>query len=223
MSTRLLTTIQGGHPFPLLGKRYTSDDYAPVDLSIDQPQCAEYAVHTFTGLDRYITYCHKRSGARILYGGYLENRAIYQRSTHFTNPETARTIHLGLDLWEEAGVDVFAPLDGRIHSCQYNDQPLDYGGTIILEHTIDGQTFFTLYGHLSKGSLERWHEGKTVTRGEKIAQLGAPAENGGWVPHLHFQVIKDMEGMHGDYPGVCAPNDVPKYRNNCPDPTVFLL
>jgi len=222
MSDPILTTIRSANPFPLLGEAYTPADYAPVDLSVQEEKCSEFAVHTFAGLERYIDFCHQQSGAAILYGGYLEDRAIYQRSPHFTNPETARTIHLGLDLWQEAGTEVFTPLDGQIHSFQYNDQPLDYGGTIILEHTLGKDTFYTLYGHLSKASLDGWQPGQAIARGTMIARFGDPDENGGWVPHLHFQLIRDLEGMRGDYPGVCAPRDVTKYRNNCPDPAVFL-
>lgn len=223
MSDPILTAIQGARPFPLLGKAYRSDDYAPVDLSVEQEKCTTFGVHTFSGLERYINHCHQQQHARVLYGGYLENRALYQRSPHFTNPETARTIHLGLDLWEKAGTKVFAPLDGEVHSFKYNDQPLDYGGTIILKHTLEDLTFYTLYGHLSKDSLGGLQRGQSVSRGEEIARFGNPEENGGWVPHLHFQLIKDMEGMRGDYPGVCAPRDIPRYRNNCPDPAVFLV
>lgn len=223
MSDTLLAVIQGAPPFPLLGKNYGPDDYAPVDLSVEQEKCTTFGVHTFTGLERYIAHCHQQKQARVLYGGYLENRALYQRSSHFTNPETARTIHLGLDLWEKAGTPVFAPLAGRVHSFQYNDKPLDYGGTIILEHQLQGLSFHTLYGHLSKDSLSGLQKRQPIRQGQEIARFGAPEENGGWVPHLHFQIVIDIEGMQGDYPGVCAKKDVKKYRNNCPDPAVFLV
>jgi len=51
--------------------------------------------------------------------------------------------------------------------------------------------------------------------------LGKPDENGGWPPHLHFQLIRDMQGFVGDYPGVCAKQDLTFYANNCPDPSAF--
>jgi hypothetical protein len=50
---------------------------------------------------------------------------------------------------------------------------------------------------------------------------GLPTENGGWPPHLHFQLIRDIQHYHGDYPGVCAKRDVDFYACNCPDPASF--
>ncbi len=67
-----------------------------------------------------------------------------------------RTIHIGLDLFADAGTPVFAPLAGTIHAFSDNAQPQDYGPVIILRHeTDDGTEFFTLYGHLSRESLAR--------------------------------------------------------------------
>ncbi|MBL8965238.1 MAG: MCP four helix bundle domain-containing protein, partial [Phycisphaerae bacterium] len=44
-------------------------------------------------------------------------------------------------------------------------------------------------------------EGQFITRGQCFAHFGKPAENGNWPPHLHFQVIADLEFKEGDYPG----------------------
>jgi len=30
-----------------------------------------------------------------------------------------------------------------------------------------------------------------------------------------------MQGMEGDYPGVCSKRDIDFYANNCPDPAKF--
>jgi hypothetical protein len=49
-----------------------------------------------------------------------------------------------------------------------------------------------------------------------------PQENGQWPPHLHFQVIIDMEFKKGDYPGVCKLNEKEKYLRNCPNPDLIL-
>jgi peptidoglycan LD-endopeptidase LytH len=47
-------------------------------------------------------------------------------------------------------------------------------------------------------------------------------ENGNWPPHLHFQLIADMEGWKGDYPGVCKYSEREKWLGNCPDPDLVL-
>lgn len=64
--------------------------------------------------------------------------------------------------------------------------------------------------------------GQPVAAGEGIASFGPPAENGNWPSHLHFQVIENMEGMAGDYPGVCRVSERDKYLCNCPDANLLL-
>ena len=54
-------------------------------------------------------------------------------------------------------------------------------------------SFHTLYGHLSLNSIKNFQEGENVRKGDVIGEFGIPMENGQWPPHLHFQVIIDME------------------------------
>ena len=160
----------------------------------------------------------------LLVGGYDEERAIYSGPV-FEAPDgmEPRTIHLGIDIFEEAGTPVFAPLAGRVHSFQDNANPKDYGPTIILEHAVTSQlTFYTLYGHLSRDSLERITIGKPVAAGEEVARLGEAAVNGDWPPHLHFQLILDMQGKRGDYPGVFKKSEREQWKRICPDPAPLL-
>ena len=79
-----------------------------------------------------------------------------------------------------------------------------------------------LYGHLSEDSLINKKTCQKVTQGEQIANLGLPPINGDYAPHLHFQIILDIEEKIGDYPGVCSENNLSFYKNNCPDPNVLL-
>ena len=156
-------------------------------------------------------------------GGYGEDRVIYRHRKHFTaDTEKPRSIHLGVDIWAEAGTPLYAPLDATVHSFAFNDHYGDYGPTIILAHEIVGTTFFTLYGHLSLSSLQGLHEGKTIKAGERFAAIGPYPENGDWPPHLHFQVIRDIGSYNGDFPGVCNAADRGYYLNLCPDPELIL-
>ena len=167
-------------------------------------------------------------------GGYNENRVLYKRSELFNSPgaskasytverlQQERRIHLGMDIWAPAGTKVYAPLGGVVHSFAFNDHFGDYGATIILQHQLDGFAFHTLYGHVSLKDLAPLQEGKFISRGELLAHFGEPHENGEWPPHLHFQIIEDMQEHRGDYPGVCSINDREKYLVNCPDPDLIL-
>ena len=83
-------------------------------------------------------------GKPLRAGGYAEDRSIYTQPLFAPEGEEPRTIHLGMDIFAPAGADVFAPLSGRVHSSQINDNPGDYGPTIILEHTAGPEKFHTL-------------------------------------------------------------------------------
>ena len=71
-------------------------------------------------------------------------------------------------------------------------------------------------------SLAGLTEGQIIPAGKQFATFGVKEENGYWPPHLHFQLIFDMEGMMGDYPGVCQFSKSVLYLENCPDPALIL-
>jgi len=179
----------------------------------------------FSDLQKFIDFSFekiKENNAEVGVGGYAESRSIYKRSEVFKSGEEYRSVHLGIDITAEAGTEIFAPLNGKVHSFQNNSSFGDYGPTIILEHNLNGEVFYTLYGHLSLNSLDGLFEGKEIKKGQKIAEFGDPKVNVGWPPHLHFQLITDMLGKKGDFPGVCTPSEKEYYLNICPDPNLIL-
>lgn len=155
-------------------------------------------------------------------GGYFEDRFIYRRSTHFDAAAESRNLHLGVDIWIEAGAPVYTPLDATVHSFQDNANFGDYGPTIILQHELEDIPFYTLYGHLNRASLTGLEPGKHFHKGEKIAEVGPFPENGDWPPHLHFQVMASMENRSGDFPGVATLSEKTHYELLCPDPNLIL-
>lgn len=179
-----------------------------------------------TGLfTSYINGKLNAAGAVYGIGGYGEHRTIYSRSEVFNAPtatEEPRRLHLGTDIWGKPHTPVMSPLDGIVHSFAFNNQCGDYGATIILVHRLDTVSFYTLYGHLSLNSIRNLQEGKRIQRGEVIAEFGLPFENGQWPPHLHFQLIGDLQGNKGDYPGVCRYSEKEQWLSNCPDPDLVL-
>lgn len=173
---------------------------------------------------QYINSKLQAVGAKYGIGGYDEHRTIYSRSKvfDFPNGDEARRLHLGIDIWGKPYTKVMAPLDGIVHSFAFNNAFGDYGATIILTHNLEGETFHTLYGHLSLNSIKNIQEGDRIKKGDVFAEFGISFENGQWPPHLHFQLVMDMEGMKGDYPGVCKYSEREKYLNNCPDADLIL-
>jgi murein DD-endopeptidase MepM/ murein hydrolase activator NlpD len=162
------------------------------------------------------------AGAIAGIGGYLENRSLYQHTDLFQG-DSERCIHIGVDVFMPAETPLYAPLDGVVHSFANRKVSGDYGPVIILRHELEGFEFHSLYGHLSDSSLHGLSEGKLISVGERFARIGARPGNGNWPPHLHFQLIRDMQGNRGDYPGVVRPLELEFFRNNCPDPMSLLL
>jgi murein DD-endopeptidase MepM/ murein hydrolase activator NlpD len=180
----------------------------------------------FSDTNKFSAYVNDKlnhAHARYGIGGYNEHRILYNRSKHFGNDDgEPRRLHLGIDIWAQAGTPVFAPLGGMVHSFAFNNNSGDYGATIILLHQLDGVAFYTLYGHVSLKDISIITEGSYVSIGQEIAHFGLPHENGQWPPHLHFQVIEDMEFKKGDYFGVCKYSEREKYLRNCPNPDIIL-
>ncbi len=159
--------------------------------------------------------------AEVSWGRYNEERFIYQDTNHFADRQQ-NTLHIGVDLGVPAGIAVQSPLDAIVHSIKNNQQVGDYGPTVILQHRVQENVFYTLYGHLAIRDLSALYEGKKIQSGEEFAHVGTTDENGGWPPHLHFQIIRDLQGKSGDYVGVVDPSEAAFYLTNCPDPNLLL-
>ncbi|MBI9066262.1 MAG: peptidoglycan DD-metalloendopeptidase family protein [Salinivirgaceae bacterium] len=193
-----------------------------LDLSANNKELDTYTILDTENLANYI---HKKlieTQTKIAIGGYAEDRIIYKKSTHFGLGENVRSIHLGIDVWCDENTIVHAPLNGIVHSFKINNNFGDYGPTIILEHKLEGIRFYTLYGHLATDSLKQIQIGDIIPMGNPFAQIGTHYENGNWPPHLHFQIISEMENNFGDFPGVCSKKELNKYLALCPNPALLF-
>lgn len=210
-------------PFAILDAKIPLSAYTRIDLSAHNPDLEDLVVTDPDQCLAYIDQILKQHSATVAYGGYLEQRNLYADKSGFaTQGKPPRNIHLGMDFWAPAGTQVVTPLFGKVHSFQNNTTPGDYGPTIILTHEIKDVIFHTLYGHLSLESLEGLHTGKEFQQGETLATLGTPDINVHYAPHLHFQIIQDLQNNQGDYPGVCSRTDLDFYSRNCPNPNLLL-
>lgn len=203
---------------------FEKDRYTFLDLSVSNEELAKIDISNTNAFQKYLNTIYKKFNANIAYGGYNEKRNLYRKSNVFKQDDAKeRDIHIGLDVWIEAETPILAAYDGEIHSFKNNEGYGNYGPTIIIKHENKGNVFHTLYGHLSIKSLENKTIGQKVKKGEIIATLGDESVNGNYVPHLHFQLIIDMQSQFGDYPGVCNENDLEFYLNNCPNPEQLLI
>ena len=132
-----------------------------------------------------------------------------------------RNIHVGIDIGCPAGESVYAFFAGTIHKLGDNARPYDYGPTIITRHEWLGQVVYALHGHLSRASLARWSEGDAFEAGERLAAVGESHENGGWNPHLHFQLSR-VEPETYDLPGAVSAEQRAQALIDFPDPRLVL-
>lgn len=182
----------------------------------------------FDNLDFFqfkIDVLQKEHPQKIIAGGYLEPRAVYTSSEYDkigNSGRESRTVHLGVDFWLPANTPVHALLEGEIVVAENDAGYKEYGGLIILKHTVEAIDFYTLYGHLSLASLDRKKVGQIIKKNECIGFLGTPEENGSWAPHLHFQIMLSMLGYKKDYPGVAYYKQIDVWKGICPDPNVLF-
>jgi murein DD-endopeptidase MepM/ murein hydrolase activator NlpD len=207
---------------PLVPFETNTDQLFQFDLTSNNPKLTEEIISDTTVFSKWISQELADHDARYGIGGYNEHRTIYARSSYFDGVEEPRRLHLGTDIWGPAGTPIYNFYDAEVHSFQFNDHFGDYGATIILKYNIEGVEFHALYGHLSLNSLSGLQAGQKIPSGREFAAFGIPEENGHWPPHLHFQLIIDMEGKTGDYPGVCQYSKASHYLENCPDPQFIL-
>ena len=210
----------GGRARPVLG--VTLEPAAALDLTCGNPALAALDLADTAAFSAWIDAALGGAGAAVGIGRWGEDRTIYRFSRLFAGEAEPRSVHLGIDLFAPAGTTVHTPLDATVHSLGDNTRPGDYGPTVILEHDVEGIRFWTLYGHLAPiygGSLP---PGRRLGGGAAFAALGTWPGNGGWPPHLHFQVIADIGEHRGDFPGVAAPSEASRWLALCPDPSPLL-
>ena len=179
-------------------------------VTVDLPD--EYEVRDFTkGDDSPSTFEYD-------IGRYNEVRPGMYNTELFTEN---RCVHVGLDIGGPIGTPVKSVADGVVAFSGYNPADGDYGHTVIVHHLIQGQNLWILYGHLDASSTKKCVQGKEVSGGEIIGWFGAENENGGWPPHLHFQLSLREPKTH-DLPGVVTLKNREKALFDFPDPRLVL-
>ncbi len=88
--------------------------------------------------------------------------------------------HLGVDIANAIGTPVVAAADGVV---SYVGSMNGYGNVVMVTHSIEGQVFTTVYGHLSGFNTS---VGTAVSKGQQIARMGNTGNSTG--PHVHFEI-----------------------------------
>ena len=154
-------------------------------------------------------------------GKFNEERPTMYESDQYKTESEPRTVHMGIDIAAPVGESIHAFYDGEVYSFGYNSLPLDYGHTLITKHLLNDTHLYVLHGHLSAESIIEKKPGQKFNKGDVIGWVGDRHENGGWNPHLHFQLsLQEPQGY--DLPGVIAPSQRPHYLKIFLDPQLVL-
>ena len=161
-------------------------------------------------------------------GRYNERRpGMYSTEIFKRDPSSIRDIHIGLDLAAPVGTPVFAFFEGEIFDTKIHPSAGDYGGTVVTMHelrTAEGgepRTLWALYGHLSHESTRLRSVGERIEAGDVVGHLGGKEENGGWNPHLHFQ-LSWLPPKNCDLPGAVNEKDLAQALLDYPDPRLIV-
>lgn len=110
----------------------------------------------------------------------------YTRTSGFgprTDPITGESrLHGGVDYAAEDGTPISALADGKVVTAHMSGGT---SGTVIIEHTIDGEAVATMYVHMWEHGIHV-EAGDQVKAGDHIADVGSSGHSTG--PHLHLQV-----------------------------------
>jgi 4-aminobutyrate aminotransferase-like enzyme len=161
---------------------------------------------------------------KFFLGYYAEPRLIYTEPAFYKGLSKAsnrRTVHMGVDIFAPAGTHVHAPLKAIVADVQNRQDRLDYGGLVVLRHEpFQTGGFYTLYGHLDPTSIATLVPGQTVNKGQAFAKLGDKEHNGGWAPHLHFQL--GLTNHDPNWPGAVDPDALGFWSSLYPNPAPLL-
>lgn len=208
--------------FPTINKNETHH----IDMSVSSDWIGHQ--EEFNNLDLLqfkIEQLQKEIPNKIIAGGYLEPRALYTSTAYDTvgnSGRESRSIHLGIDYWLPEYTPVHAILDGEVVIAINDAGDKEYGGLVVLKHTINDFNFYTLYGHNTIESATKHNVGDTIFKGEKIVELANYPENGNWAPHLHFQVMLSLFDYKIDFPGVAYLSQIDVWKSVCPDPNLLF-
>ncbi|WP_144478011.1 murein hydrolase activator EnvC [Cytobacillus oceanisediminis] len=89
--------------------------------------------------------------------------------------------HAGIDIANRgSNVPIHAAADGVVIRSYYSSS---YGNVIFVAHSINGQTWTTVYAHMSARMASN---GQVVSRGQRIGTMGNTGQSYG--QHLHFEL-----------------------------------
>ncbi|NPC94296.1 peptidoglycan DD-metalloendopeptidase family protein [Bacillus sp. WMMC1349] len=112
---------------------------------------------------------------------------IRPASGRFTSGFGGRSLgnHYGIDIANRgSGVPIYAAAAGTVYNARYSSS---YGNVVFITHHMNGQTYQTVYAHMSSLKVR---SGQRVKQGQVIGTMGNTGRSYG--QHLHFEIHKGL-------------------------------
>lgn len=148
---------------------------------------------------------------RVLSGyGPEGGSSLHCRSTSTTSANDYYALDLVLPDHPDSGKGrpVLAIADGVVLDADWGSEGwANYGRRVYVRHTIDGETYTTMYAHLNSMDVSN---GQQVTKGQRLGTLGGSCQGADAcasfsTPHLHFAIHRGASfggsGSGGSYGG----------------------
>ncbi len=106
--------------------------------------------------------------------------------------------HLGIDMGNRDTLkNVYAVADGTVKKIVETTDPESNGYSVTIKHEIDGQVFYSFYGHMEIGSTELLREEQHIYAGDQVGIIGNTGNSTG--PHLHLAFYVNSENPDAHY------------------------
>ncbi len=165
-------------------QRIAEEEAARAAAAVQAPATSDYS---YSGGDSSSSGSNSSSNS----GSMLTPVDSYRMSSGYgtrVHPITGKIKkHTGVDMAAPQGTDIHAAEGGVVTVAQWWN---GYGNTVVIDH---GNGVWTLYGHIRDGGIAV-SSGQTVSRGQKIAEVGSTGNSTG--PHLHFEVRVNGEPVN---------------------------
>ena len=179
--------------FPLFWEQIKRTYFLPMDDDSNWlKSLKESEIKNQKSFQRKIEEIMKKEEVDLIFSWYLENRKYMFNTLWFQQMILEwRFFHIWLDLSVKYNTSIYSPLDAIVYKTSYEKWIWNYGWYIILEHKIEWNKFYSMYGHLNPNNfwVEIWDFIKKWT---KIWTIWDISENGWYFFHTHLQVITKL-------------------------------
>lgn len=158
---------------------------AILDLSNESEIFKFFKSYSLQEFEEYFNSLRQKSNTNFLIGKYGEDRKkLFENFGIERFTKNGKTLHAGIDIFMPASSKVILPEDAMLIESKKDSEIGGYGHYLIYECN----KAFLLFGHIEP--QVNLTVGEMNIKGEIIAKLANIENNGGYLPHLHFQVLK---------------------------------